>query len=372
MDTETLKEIIQDCHLNFLIGSGLSMPFLSTVGNTETLLTNLNDNDTLDKKQKEMIRASILGNFFESVVQKNIEITDDKSQNIERKEVLTNYENFLITLNSILLKRKSTILNKQVNLFTTNVDVFLEKALESTQLEFNDGFSGRMNPVFSTTNYRKSFFKRSLHYDNTSEVPVFNLVKVHGSLTWKLENGKVHYSNLGTIPIILEKWEAIKSSCMKYTNTTLFKELEDQVSGVTFDLSYTEFLTEYKKLAIINPTKDKFQDTLLNLNYYELLRVFSNELEKENTVLFVLGFSVADEHIREIILRAANSNPTLLILIFSYDVDSKAIIDSNLKKGNVEFKYNNLKVVLPESTHCHDFKSLNDNIFSRINTIIGN
>jgi len=39
---------------------------------------------------------------------------------------------------------------------------------------------------------------------------------------------------------------------------------------------------------IVNPAKTKFEDTLLNQYYYDLLRIYSNELEKENSVLFVI------------------------------------------------------------------------------------
>jgi len=119
---------------------------------------------------------------------------------LPRKDlVISNYKDFLVLLNTIVLKRKSSILSKQVNLFTTNIDVFIEKALEETQLEYNDGFYGRFNPVFSLTNFKKSIFKKSLHYDNSSEIPVFNLLKVHVSLTWQSENEKIFYSYLKVI-----------------------------------------------------------------------------------------------------------------------------------------------------------------------------
>ena len=77
-----------------------------------------------------------------------------------------------------------------------------------------------------------------------------------------------------------------------------------------------KFIDEYENLLIINPTKEKFRSSVLNRNYYELLRIYSTELEKENTVLFVMGFSFSDEHIREVTIRAANSNPTLKVYIF--------------------------------------------------------
>jgi hypothetical protein len=58
---------------------------------------------------------------------------------------------------------------------------------------------------------------------------------------------------------------------------------------------------------IVNPSKKKFEDTVLNETHYDLLRIYNNELEKENGVLFVMGFSFADEHIRELTLRVANT-----------------------------------------------------------------
>jgi hypothetical protein len=53
-------------------------------------------------------------------------------------------------------------------------------------------------------------------------------------------------------------------------------------------VSLGDFATSYKKLMIVNPAKTKFEDTLLNQYYYDLLRIYSNELEKENSVLFVM------------------------------------------------------------------------------------
>lgn len=366
MSIEDLLSTIQDCHLNFLIGSGLSMPYLSTLGNIEKWLTELDTNSKLSSQEKEIIRASILYKYFESVILKNRNIIDSSLRSPEVEETLSNYKHFLSALNLILLKRKSTILNKQINIFTTNIDVFFEKALEETQLEFNDGFSGRINPVFSLTNFKKSFFKNSMQYDNISELPVFNLLKVHGSLSWLSAKEKILYSNLDYLSNIESKWSAIKSKVMKCDDKLKFKYFEDNVKKITHDKLFTDFLTTYENLAIINPTKEKFKDTILNLNYYELLRLFSNELEKENTLLFILGFSVADEHIREILLRAANSNPTLLILIYSYDSKALLDIESNIKKGNVELKYNNIKLIEPKGGSTYDFKTINLQIFDAL------
>jgi hypothetical protein len=42
-----------------------------------------------------------------------------------------------------------------------------------------------------------------LHFDNLSELPVFNLMKLHGSLTWIMENEKtiVFSSDLAHVDI---------------------------------------------------------------------------------------------------------------------------------------------------------------------------
>ena len=81
---------------------------------------------------------------------------------------------------------------------------------------------------------------------------------------------------------------------------------------------YSGFIDAYKySFLIVNPTKEKFSDTLLNKNYYELLRLFSNELEKENSLLVVNGFSFRDEHILDLVKRSM-INPSLKVLIFAF------------------------------------------------------
>ena len=87
--------------------------------------------------------------------------------------------------------------------------------------------------------------------------------------------------------------------------------------------------------------------------------MYSNELEKENSVLFVLGFSFADEHIREITKRVANSNPTLLICIFAYNESSKTDTEQKLNLGEIKFK--NVEVIIGGSLF-----DLNTNWFKKL------
>jgi hypothetical protein len=100
-----------------------------------------------------------------------------------------------------------------------------------------------------------------------------------------------------------------------------------------------------------------------------LLRIYSNELEKDNSVLFVMGFSFADQHIREITLRAANSNPTLLIYVIAHTSTSatqiRALFGTNtIKNANITF-------VAPTrgeegDNFAYDLATINREIFGKL------
>jgi len=183
---DEIKNVIQDCNLNFLLGSGLSSPYLNTLGNIETLLTDIEGLE-LSADARQIIRCSVYKHYFDGVMARNLEVLTAAAPCIP---TLTDYRAFYKALNGILLRRRSTLLGKEVNIFTTNIDVLSEKAIEDIGLEFNDGFNGRFRPSFSLSNFHKTRFKRSLHFDNVSELPVFNLLKLHGSLTWRLHDDK--------------------------------------------------------------------------------------------------------------------------------------------------------------------------------------
>ena len=81
---------------------------------------------------------------------------------------------------------------------------------------------------------------------------------------------------------------------------------------------------------MINPTKDKFRTSVMDYHFYELMRIYSNALERENSILFVMGFSFADEHIAQITKRAADTNPTLQVVIFAYNDNDINAYENNL------------------------------------------
>ena len=373
---DEFKYQLQSGRLSFLIGSGLSCPFFSTLGDIERRLEELSNEPESDAK--EIVRASIIREYFEKCISKNYELANDQFEDNE-KDTLKNYQEFLNNINKIVLLRKSNLLSKQINLFTTNVDIFLEKALESQRIEFNDGFTGRLSPAFELSNFKKSLFKTSPHYDNKSEVPIFNLFKVHGSVTWCLEdNVRIGLDNeLKLISLVKNSISDMPSNSFisvteEIDNKTVFRTIADLISEASSkDFSEKEKIDElianYEKFVIINPSKEKFKFTTLNYTYYELLRMFSNELERENSILFVMGFSFADEHIKEIVLRALNSNPTLIICVFAYNSDAKNEIRKNLGFEGVEPKNSNLKFIdLHNEDTPYNLKNINELYFSEL------
>ena len=105
----------------------------------------------------------------------------------DAEAVLTSYAKFLRTLNRILLKRHSSILAKQANIFTTNVDMVFEVAFEQMGIDFSDGFSGKIRPRFDLGDFNTIRLRMASRFEQRSEVPVFNLVKIHGSAGWLQE-----------------------------------------------------------------------------------------------------------------------------------------------------------------------------------------
>lgn len=385
--------IFQDCNVNFLIGSGCSTPYFGTLGNIELWLANLStklENEAITKQTYEYIKASLYKAYFEVAMADNsmalkfnfdndtyetIESADSVAIKKEKylKNTYLSYRNFFKRLNTLLYERRIKTVDKQINLFTSNIDIFQEKLIEDLNLQFNDGFNGMFQKQFSLSNFKISYYQKSLQYDNISEVPVFNLLKIHGSLTWKLESGNIFFCGLEQVDKVKSELEKVDLLDIVSLNNKSWEDNERDVSieeiieicdKVDPLPSSKDFISEYDKLQIVNPTKEKFKDTTFNKTYYELLRLYSNELEKENTALFVIGFSMADEHIRDITIRAIKSNPTLKLFIVSYSHGAKGIKDNFKKDGFIIEDFNNVEIVSPEDKF--DLKKFNERILDPI------
>jgi hypothetical protein len=268
-----IKKTLESSNISFLIGAGCSDPAVSVLGNIEA--------DLQDQNKKDQAETN-LKSIFKSICKSVIQDSDSEIATTKHE-----YKRFLEVLHQILVRRENhpQVISKQINIFTTNYDLFLEQVCDENHYIYNDGFQGGMKAVFNTTNYRKRFFQNTFHYKNTFELPNFNIYKLHGSVGWKKVEG------------------------------ALYRRSENDFSG-------SEITDDLKEVVVL-PRKEKHEETLITTTFYDLLRLFANTLDVENTVLFVVGCSLRDEHIKPIIERALASNLTLKIFLIDYGDDLK-------------------------------------------------
>jgi len=336
LSIERLRTIVQDSHLSFLIGAGTPADFFEQLGPIEAVLTELGS----ETDEARLARASVQGFFFEKVLAPNVLLM---AKDASAQPLIKSYARFVALLNRILLKRRSTILSKQANLFTTNVDMAFEVALELLEIDVNDGFAGKINPRLDLGEFSTLRFRQGTRFEYRSEIPVMNLFKIHGSAAWRQKTEDIYFDHrLELVQEIKVKFETAKTDLLPIASRDdiITADLLAAASGHAPTAAVGDFTDAYDQLSIVNPEKTKFASTVLNKTYYELLRRLANELEKENCALIAHGFSFRDEHLLDIVLRAAATNPTLQVIIFCHSRkafgETKALFpEEKVKNGNV-------------------------------------
>ena len=350
MTLDILRNFIQSSNINFLYGSGISRPYLSTLGNIEKWLTKVAE-DNGNETYKDVIKASLYKAYCDGVILKNHYFYHDK----DFLETKSAYTDFFSVCNELMNKRNAQLLNKQINLFTTNIDLLAEKTLEKSGIELNDGFRGTLTPAYSESNFQISLSKSSMQFHKQAEVPMFNLIKVHGAVNWKEQDETIQSDTMLMYYVqqaLGEIDNAYFVDLYKADGTEkTYDEVKTEADDIALllpDKAYDKFFDAYNQIVMINPTKDKFRTSVLDYHFYELMRIYSNALERENSILFVMGFSFADEHIAKITQRAADTNPTLQIVVFAY---SDKDLETYKKKLEIEHgcSNNNILILTPSS-----------------------
>jgi len=118
-----IRDIIQDCNINFLIGSGLSCPYLKLLGNIEVLLTEL-ESRRIDEIPRRLIRASLYKRYFDGAIAGNLKIMESVD---EAQAVQSGYRGFLKAINALILRRKSTILSSRLIFSQRTLMCFLRR-----------------------------------------------------------------------------------------------------------------------------------------------------------------------------------------------------------------------------------------------------
>ena len=351
MDSDQFLKDIQGKNVNFLIGAGASFGVVPTLWmksinkSFEDLLTS----KYFDENQKKVLYFI----WFELWIRKT-KIIDFDLNNKTHKQ----YERFIQNLINYL-HNEGFDRPKRVNIFTSNYDTLFENTFDSLSKKnrltyFNDGSRGFFKKYISTENYHLKISHSGMSDSFQREIPTINLLKIHGSVTWSNVNNEIEVSLENEVyNELCDLSDKIKEAIDYYNNTTwnpdeelldpnkyeesiLFGTLEELKFSTELTTIFEKFYDlidsfyeKYRNFPVVNPTKEKFSDTVFQQHYYQLLRMLSFELEKQDSVLVVFGFSFADEHILEIVRRSI-VNPKLKISVIAYNKDSKEQIKNKL------------------------------------------
>lgn len=318
--TKFLESFIQSGNLNFLIGSGASAPAVKVAGNVEAEINKLLG----ESKDAEANSKSV--EFIEAI--DKVQATLSATTANDAINVAGYYKSFVSTVDHILFARKNILLPRQANIFTTNYDVFIEHAASQIPtVILNDGFDRTAGLSGSSRFAPERYFDRTyrsgaLHTHQT-EIPTINLIKLHGSVSWRRQNDTISFDSTSIKPL---------SAAEKADKTKVAKYLE--------------------RHFLILPNFRKFHATLMERVYYDLLRLFSKAMDQQNVVLFAFGFSFADEHILDITKRALR-NPTSHLITFSYDHASADAYQAKFSNQR------NVTIICPDAGTNIDFVRLN-------------
>lgn len=285
-----LRKLAITKQLNFLVGSGASMPAIPLMG--------MVDGESTEEKNQHLTQKII------DVSQETLQISTTANPDNDLKLTLDNYRNFITAVIDVLNLSNSRQTPKSANIFTTNYDLFFEKSVDmqslSSRFVFNDGTRGYFDRLLDSSNYNRVVSYKGLNDNYIGEIPCISLIKPHGSVNWE----KRSFNNMDMI----------------YVKNTVLDEP-----------------------VIVPPTGHEEQQTFLDNHFHEMLRVFQLELDKPQSILFVIGFSFQDNHIAKMIKRALQ-NPELIIFAFAYNEDDKITILKNL---GFEVEKQNFKIIIP-------------------------
>lgn len=325
-----------DKNINFLFGSGVSASYIPTLWINDEVTYE----DILSSPDFSGVKHYIYWNYYNSIIKKSFCLPEAPEADFDK--TMETYCLFIKKLVELTNKKGANQI-RRANIFTTNYDLFVEKSADivqsNQQFFLNDGSLGLIDRFLNISNFHISSWHQGTNDFYRYEIPTINLIKMHGSVSWKKESEniiKIKYPD--TVPTELSVTLENKDKIADLTDYHIFSDTPEEYLSLNKDdiNSLSKFHENYKKLAIVNPTKEKFEETVFQQHYYQSLRLLSYELEKPQTVLICFGFSFKDEHIREIISRSL-SNPSLKILIFCFMKKNKHEIKEVFSDHRITF-----------------------------------
>ncbi|HAF7359100.1 TPA: hypothetical protein G9X35_004291, partial [Salmonella enterica subsp. enterica serovar Java] len=175
----------------------------------------------------------------------------------------------------------------RLKVFTTNYDLTFETAASELGMMVVDGLS-----YTGVRRFDGKYFNYDVVHRDENEHEfidgVFNLFKLHGSVSWIRKNGQIY---------------------------------ENQKPTAT-------------NACLIYPAKGKYQQAFIQ-PHLELLSRLLDFLRKKNSCLIISGFGFNDDHLSEPIYSAIKSNPSMRLIV----VDFKCATHINNKGENGSSKY---------------------------------
>lgn len=204
------------------------------------------------------------------------------AKNIAPSEKGTSKDNPLIEIYKQfyrkLLTRNSTL--PRLNIFTTNYDLYSERAMDLLGIHYVNGFTGGISKFFNPAIFNYALAeKMDLSQSKWSVIDnFFYLYKIHGSVNWIEGEGEN------------------KLFKVKEINEPTFERLEQEAT------------------IMIHPTPLKYNASL-GSPYSDLFREFQKKLMQNNNILVTIGYSFSDEHINNLIFQAFTIPSFRLIVI---------------------------------------------------------
>lgn len=237
--------------------------FLSTLHSLSFFLSKQSSSaeDNSLKKVEDLIREA--RNFL---LRKCLNETNSKSKKDEPSidvPLLDLYKEFYRKL----LTRNSTL--PRLSIFTTNYDLYSERAMDDLGIHYVNGFTGGIQKFFNPAIFNYALAeKMDLSQSKWGVIDnFFYLYKLHGSVNW-IENN---------------------------TDNKLFKVKEIQDPTIE--------KLENEETIMIHPTPLKY-NVSLGSPYSDLFREFQRKLMSNNNILVTIGYSFSDEHINNLIFQA--------------------------------------------------------------------
>lgn len=169
--------------------------------------------------------------------------------------------------------------NYTKEIFTTNYDLLIEKAMEFNHIPYFDGFVGSYEPFFWPESIEKNISLTDLTFN------WIRLWKIHGSLNWEFRKDDSKIVRVGKI-----------------------ENPENEL--------------------VVYPSKEKY-----NLSRKQPFIAYFDRLKNyllQGEILFVFsGYSFSDQHINEIIFNALRQNPRLYSIVMCFSDEQVDAMASN-------------------------------------------